>query len=138
MEPEEAQKEWDEDYERIKNRHLAQAKIINAELEKNFISSYSDLFLDFTCFTKDEVKAKGIREKLFEFSISIRKEDDYYFIDGSSQPHTINMTPQQHLDWIKYIHGVALKFGCIFVTWSIKYPEKNQVWTNENIETEFD
>jgi len=139
MNEQEAQKTWDEYHERIKNRRLAQAKVINLELESNGITSETDLILDFSFFTKDESGAKGIQKQLSEnYEMSISKDGEYWHIHGTSRPYAVNLTTDQHLGWVKFMHDVALSYGCIFSTWSITEPKEKHVWSNENIETEFD
>lgn len=139
MNEQEAQKTWDEYHERIKNRRLAQAKVINSELERNAIRGDTDLILDFRFFTQDESGAKGIQSQLSEnYEISISKDGEYWLIDGTSRPYAVNLTTEQHLGWVEFMHDIALSYGCIFSTWSITNPQNKHVWSNENIETEFD
>lgn len=68
MDQEEAKKNWDEYHERIKMHRLAEAKIINAELDSNGITTETELILDFNFFTQDKEGAKGIKEQLSENS----------------------------------------------------------------------
>ncbi len=139
MNEQEAQKTWDEYHERIKNRRLAQAKVINLELEKQVITSETDLILDFSFFTQDESGANGIQKQLSEnYDMSIIKDGEYWRINGTSRPYAVNLTTEQHLGWVEFMHDVALSYGCIFSTWSITDPKEKNVWSNENIETEFD
>ena len=139
MNEQEAQKTWDEYHERIKNRRIAQAKVINLELEKNAITSETDLILDFSFFTKDESGAKGIQKQLGEnYEMSIIKDGEYWHINGTSRPYAVNLTTEQHLGWVEFMHDVALSYGGIFSTWSITEPKEKHVWSNENIGTEFD
>ncbi|MEH6343465.1 MAG: hypothetical protein V7785_00135 [Bermanella sp.] len=139
MSEQEAQKIWGEYHERIKSRRLAEAKIINLELEKNSITREIDLILDFSFFTKDEAGAKGIQYQLSEnYEMSITKNGVYWIIDGTSRPYVVNFTSEQHLGWVGFMHDVALSYGCIFSTWSITEPKNKHVWSNENIETDFD
>lgn len=139
MNDEEAQKTWEEYHERIKNRRLAQAKVINSELVRHDVTGETDLILDFRFFTQDESGAKGIQSQLSEnYDISISKDDDYWLIDGTSRPYAVNLTTEQHLGWVEFMHDAALSHGCIFSTWSITNHKSKQVWSNENIETEFD
>ena len=139
MSEQDAQKTWDLYYEKIKNRRLAEARIINLELDKNAISSNIDLVLDFSFFTKDETGAKDIQEQLSEnYTMSIKKDDEYWHINGTSRPYAVNLSTEQHLDWVEFMHDVALSYGCIFNTWSITEPKENRVWSNEDIDIEFD
>ena len=85
MSEQDAQKTWDEYHERIKNRRLAQAKVINLELEKNSITSETDLILDFSFFTQDEAGADGIKNQLSEnYEMTISKKGEYWHINGTS------------------------------------------------------
>ena len=139
MEKEEAEKTWDEYHERIKNRRIAEAKIINDDLKKHNITGDTDLILDFSFFTQDENGAKGIQEQLSEnYKVTISKDGKYWHINGTSRPYTVNLTTEQHLGWVEFMHDVALSYRCIFSVWSITDPKDNNVWSNENIETEFD
>jgi hypothetical protein len=139
MSEQDAQKTWDEYHERIKNRRLAEAKIINLELEKNDITIETDLVLDFSFFTQDEAGANGIKNQLSEnYEMTISKKDEYWHINGTSRPYAVNLTTEQHLGWVEFMHDVALSYGCIFSTWSVTEPKGKHIWSNENIETEFD
>lgn len=139
MNEEAAQKTWEEYHERIKNRRLAEAKAINRMLEEHSISSETDLVLDFGFFTQDEEGAKGIEKQLGEnYEMSISREGDHWLINGTSRPYAMNFTTEQHLGWVQFMHDVALSYGCIFSTWTITEPKHNYVWSNENIETEYD
>jgi hypothetical protein len=139
MSEKDAQKTWDEYHERIKNRRLAEAKVINLELEKNHITSETDMVLDFSFFTQDEAGANGIKNQLSEnYEMTISKKDEYWHINGTSRPYAVNLSAEQHLGWVEFMHDVALSYGCIFSVWSITEPTGKRVWSNENIETEFD
>lgn len=139
MNEQEAQKTWDEYHERIRNRRLAEAKVINLELDKHGITGETDLALDFTFFAQDENGANGIKEQLSEnYKISLDNNGENWLIKVTSRPYSVNLSPEQHLGWVEFMHDVALSYGCIFSTWSITDPESNSVWSNENIETEFD
>jgi hypothetical protein len=136
MKEQEAQKTWEEYHERIKNRRLAEAEVINSELKSHGITSEHDLVLDFSFFTQDEIGAKGIKTQLSEnYEISISKEGEYWLIKGTTRPYAINLSQEQHIGWVKFMHDVALSYGCIFSTWTIIEPETKQAWSNENIET---
>lgn len=139
MNEQEAQKIWGEYHERIKNRRLAQAKVINVELDKNDITSETDLILDFSFFTQNETGAKGIQKQLSEnYEMTIINDGEYWHINGTSRPYAVSLTTENHLGWVEFMHDVALSYGCIFSTWSITDPKNNHIWTNINIETEFD
>ncbi len=139
MDQEEAQKTWDEYHERIKMRRLAEAKIINTELDSNGITTETDLILDFNFFTKDEEGAKGIKEQLSEnYEMSMHQDGEYWIISGSSRPYAVNLSGEQHLGWVEFMHDVALSYGCIFSTWTVTEHKTKKSWSNENIETEFD
>ena len=133
------QKTWDEYHERIRNRRLAEAHFINLALQRNAITIDTDLVLDFGFFTQDEASAIGIRERLSEnYKMSISKNGDYWRIKGTSRPYAVNLTAQQHLDWVVFMSSVALSYGCIFSSWSITDFKGENFWSNEDIETEFD
>jgi len=54
MTEEKAQKIWDEYYQRIKNRRLAQATILWSEMESKGVTNDTVLALDFSHFAKNE------------------------------------------------------------------------------------
>ncbi|PBO11753.1 hypothetical protein CI710_04595 [Aeromonas salmonicida] len=98
MDQEEAKKTWDEYHERIKMRRLAEAKIINAELGSNGITTETDLILDFNFFTQDKEGAKGIKEQLSEnYEMSMYQDGEYWKISGTSRPYAVNLSTEQHL-----------------------------------------
>ena len=139
MNDQEAQKTWSEYHEKIKNRRLAEAEIINTELQKNGITNEIDLILDFKFFAKEENDAKSLQKQLSEnYEISIGKKENYWLVNGTSRPYAVNLTPQQHIDWVEFMHDVGLSHGSIFSVWSITNHKTKQVWSNENISTEYD
>jgi len=139
MYEQEAQKVWDEYHERIKNRRIAQAHVMNSELGDFGITAESDLILDFTFFTQKEDGSNGLKTQLSEnYEMSIAKEGEYWHIQGTTRPYVVSFTNQQHLGWVEFMHDVALSYGAIFSTWSITEPKSGQAWSNKNTETEFD
>lgn len=138
MDQEEAKKTWDEYHERIKMRRLAEAKIINAELGSNGITTETVLILDFNFFTQDKEGAKGIKEQLSEnYEMSMYQDGEYWKISGTSRPYAVNLSTEQHLGWVEFMHDVALSYGCIFSSWTVTEHKTKKSWSNENIETEF-
>lgn len=139
MSDQDAQKTWGEYHERIKSRRLAEAEVINLELEKNNISSETDLILDFSFFTQDEAGANGIKKQLSEnYEMTINKKGEYWYINGTSRPYAVKLSAEQHLGWVEFMHDAALSYGCIFSVWSITELKGKLVWSNESIETKFD
>ncbi|MET1255837.1 hypothetical protein [Aliikangiella maris] len=139
MSEEQAQKTWDEYHDRIKNRRLAQVKIINEQLKDAGVTSDSDLVLDFKFFTPKQSGAEGIKEQLSEnYEMTISQEGDYWNINGTTRPYSINLDPEQHVGWVEFMHDVALSYGCIFSVWTVTDVKTNKTWSNEKIETEFD
>lgn len=139
MDETEAQKVWDEYHKRIKNRRLAQAEVLKAQLEEAGVSEETELYLDFTFFTPDEAGAIGIQEQLSEnYEMTVKKDDQYWLIYGTTKPHTITLSKEQHMSWVEFMHDVALSYGCVFSTWTITDPESKQSFSNESISTAFD
>jgi hypothetical protein len=139
MSEEQAQKTWDEYHDKIKNRRLAQVKVINEQLRVAGVTSDSDLVIDFSFFTPKQSGAEGIREQLSEnYEMTINQDGDYWNIDGTTRPYSINLTLEQHVDWVEFMHDVALSYGCIFSVWTVTDVKTNNTWSNEKIETEFD
>ncbi|USD36893.1 hypothetical protein [Ferrimonas sp. SCSIO 43195] len=98
MSKQDAQKTWGEYHERIKNRRLTQARLINLELDKNNITSEIDLILDFSFFTQNEAGANGLKNQLSEnYEMTISKKGEYWHINGTSRPYAVNLTTEQHL-----------------------------------------
>lgn len=138
MDQDEAKKTWDEYHERIKMRRLAEAKIINAELGSNGITTETDLILDFNFFTQDKEGAKGIKEQLSEnYEMSMYQDGEYWKISGTSRPYAVNLSTEQHLGWVEFMHDVALSYSCIFSSWTVTEHKTKKSWSNESIETEF-
>ena len=139
MTEEQAQKTWDEYHEKIKNRRLAQVKVINERLKDAGVTGDSDLVLDFKFFTPKQSGAEGIKEQLSEnYEITIKQDGDYWNITGTTRPYSINLEPEQHVGWVEFMHDVALSYGCIFSVWTVTDVKTNKTWSNEKIETEFD
>ncbi len=137
MSADDPQQIWNEYNSKIKARRLAEAAVINLELNKNSINGNAELILDFVFFTQDEVGAKGIAKQLSEnYEMSILKNGDHWLVNGTSRPYSVKFTAAQHLSWVEFMHDVALSYGCIFSTWKITEPKRNLVWSNEEIETD--
>jgi len=139
MSEEQAQEIWDEYHERIKNRRLAQVKVINERLKDAGITSDTALILDFEFFTPKESGAQGIKEQLSEnYELSIKQDGDYWYISGTTRPYAITLSPEQHISWVEFMHDVALSYGCVFSVWTVTDANSEKSWSNKNIETEFD
>ena len=139
MNEEEAQKIWNEYHQRIQNRRLAEAEIINTQLNNSGVTQETDLILDFSFFTQKETGVAGLKTQLSEnYEMSVRKDGEYWHINGTTRPYVVSFSNQQHYDWVKFMHDVALSNGATFSTWSVTEPKSGRVWSNENIETDFD
>lgn len=138
MTKQEAEKIWDEYHSRINNRRLSEAKVINDSLFTKEGMPEIDLVLDFEFFTLDKKGAIGLKNQLSEnYEMSLEKKDDYWSILGTTKPYAVGVTAEKHLDWVQFMHDVALSYRCIFSTWKVTNFENGQSWSNENIETEF-
>ena len=136
MNKEEAHKTWDQYHEKILLRRIAEAKIINTQLEESSISAETDLALDFSFFTKQESGSKGLVEQLSEnYEVNSFLKDEYWHIEVTSRPYAVNLNAEQHLDWVKFMHDVALFHGAIFSVWSLTDPKTKKQWSNENIDS---
>jgi hypothetical protein len=101
MSEEQAQKTWDEYHARIKNRRLAEVKIINEQMKSAGITSDTDLVLDFNFFTPKQSGAEGIKEQLSEnYEMTIKQGGEYWHIDGTTKPYSITLSPEQHIGWV--------------------------------------
>ncbi|MCP4161481.1 MAG: tetratricopeptide repeat protein [Deltaproteobacteria bacterium] len=139
MESGKAQTVWNEYHQKILNRRLVEVEIINEKLKAEGITSENQLIIDFHFFSKDKQGAEDLRKQLSEnYEMSVECKDKYWLIKGTTRPYVINLEYSQHVDWVKFMHDVALSHNALFSTWVLTEAKLKKTWSNENIETNFD
>lgn len=134
-----AQQVWNEYHHKLLNRRLAEVALINEQLDENDITSESNLILDFEFFSNREEGALNLKQQLSEnYQMELRKGDGYWYVSGTTRPYAMNITFEQHKSWVEFMFDVGQSHGCIFSTWSVTDHSTKKVWSNENVETEFD
>ena len=136
MNEKDAHKVWDEYHQEILNRRLTEAKILNEHFKRNSIGEETDLVLDFTFFSNDETGALNLIEQLKEnYEVSSYKKGDYWYVDATSRPYAVNLNSNQHIDWVNFMHEVALSHRSIFSVWSLTDPKTEKVWSSDKVDT---
>jgi len=139
MDQETAQQIWDDYHDRIQKRRMAEAKEINSLLVSEGITPENPLYIDFTFFTSHKENAESLKAQLSEnYEIKIRKSDDTWLIEGTTRPYVINLSPTQHVEWVEFIHSVALSYQAIFSNWVLTEPKLNKSWSSKHIDTGLD
>jgi len=137
MTSEDPQKIWEEYYKNKKSQRMQEAselwnKMVIAGVEKDTI-----LAIDFLHFGTNEESVKNLGSQLSEnYKIEIvpGKEKGYWYAKGTTRPYGINLSGEEHSDWVEFMFDVSKSYGCLFSTWSVEAKSLGQVFESESIE----
>jgi len=127
------QKTWDEYYADIRNRRESETRELWQQIAAAGVTEDTVLAMDFLHFTSDPTNAKALAEQLrenYEIKISPSSSPNYWNIEGTTRPHGISLTMEDHAGWVEFMCDVAQSHGCVFSTWNLEDPRSGQSWSN--------
>jgi len=138
MDNQESQKTWEEFYSRKKMQRAEEANSLWQMMEARGVTEETVLALDFVHFSNSPENAKELSDQLsenYEMVISQNHDEDYWLIKGTTRPHGINLSKEQHLAWVEFMADVAQSYACVFSTWSFEVPSLNASFRSEDFES---
>lgn len=138
MNEEEAQQIWDEYYERIKQRRLAEAAILWSDMQSSGVTDETILALDFKIFCGSEMGAKNVEEQLSEnYNISLKHDtvDNVWIVEGTTRPTGFTFNKEMHMDWVNFMTDASAQYGCVFASWALESPKLRLIFESNTIET---
>ena len=129
------QETWDEYYASIRDRRIGEAENIWTKMTAAGVNDETVLALDFLHFTSDSTNAEELADQLrenYEIKIAASSSPNYWNIEGTTRPHGISLTKQDHVGWVELMCDVAQSHGCVFSTWNLEDPQGGQSWSNDN------
>jgi hypothetical protein len=123
--PDDPQKTWDDYFDQIKRRRLAEAALLWGEIEAAGASEETIFALDFAHFGNNRDDADDLAQQLSEnyaVKVSARSEQNYWDVRGTTRPEGICLTSDQHAAWVEFMVDVARSYACVFSEWALESP----------------
>ena len=138
MNSQDSDKLWDEYYQRKKLQRIEEANILIKQISNLGIKEETVFALDFVHFAKSEADARSLAQQLSEsYSIDVATgEDGVWYINGTSRPYGITLSPTQHLKWVEFMADVAQSHACVFSTWNLEVRSLNLKFSSESIDVD--
>lgn len=131
---------WTEYYARIRKRRIAEARILYQQMTEFGVDAETVLALDFMHFGNSEDGVRRLASQLSEnYNIVVTPRDDgvYWNAEGTTRPDGIEgMDEAECTEWVAFMCDVANSYGCVFSTWRLTDPVRDQTWTNEDIDVD--
>jgi hypothetical protein len=119
------QKIWDDYYDRIKRRRMAEAELLWAKIETAGATADTAFALDFSHFSNALGDADYFARQLsehYDTQVVARSEPNYWDIKGTTRPERTCLTKAQHLAWVEFMADVAASYACVFSEWTLEAP----------------
>ena len=138
--PHDAQQKWTDYYARIRRRRIAETRILHWQMTADGVTDDTVLTLDFRHFGNVEQDVRDLAEQLSEnysMTVSPREDGEYWNASGTTRSEGVDrMDLQRCVDWVAFMCDVANSYGCVFATWRLTDPVRDQFWTNETIDVD--
>ncbi len=138
MSTEDPQKTWEEYYKSKKIQRMEEATKLWALISESEINDETILALDFLHFGTSEENIKELATQLSEnygMEVVSGKEEGYWYAKGTTRPHGLTLTKEQHSGWVEFMSDVAQSYACVFSTWSLEAPSLGLKYDSEKIES---
>lgn len=134
---EDPQKTWDEYYERKKAELLREAAALDASMRSAGVTEETTLALDFVHFGASRSNVEALAEQLSEnYAMEVVQADDQdtWLARGTTRPYGINLSQEQHFDWVGFMAEVARSYSCVFSTWLLEAPSLGLSFNSEHVD----
>jgi len=135
--PDDPQKTWDDYYDRIKHRRLAEAALLWSEIEAAGANEETIFALDFAHFGNDRDDVDNLAQQLSEnyaTEVSPRSEQNYWDARGTTRPEGICLTKDQHTAWVEFMVDVARSYACVFSEWTLEAPALGRTFQSAHLD----
>lgn len=138
MESQDTEKTWREYYERKKLQRLEEAEVLWKQMSDAGLTGDTVLALDFMHFGQSEEDAAALAKQLsenYEIEVIPAQEDGYWYVKGTTRPHGITLTEEQHVGWVEFMANVAQSHRCVFSTWLLESPSLSMKFESERVDS---
>ena len=102
-------------YRRLRDRRLAEAQVLWAEMQDAGVASETVLALDFSHFCTGRAGAEALAAQLAE---------------------NYSVEEAQHRDWVAFMSDVAESHSGVFASWLLEAPRMDRRFSSEEIDLE--
>jgi hypothetical protein len=127
---------WDDYYDRIKRRRLAEAALLWDQVVDAGADDDTVFALDFAHFGNHRDGVDNLAQQLSEnyaTEVTARREQDYWDVKGTTRPEGINLTQDQHTAWVEFMAEVARSYGCVFAEWTLEAPALGRTFQSTHL-----
>ena len=138
MTTEDPQKTWDEYYKNKKIQRMEEATKLWDLMSDSGVNEETVLALDFLHFGTSQENIKELATQLsenYEMEVVPGEEEGYWYAKGTTRPHGITLTKEQHSGWVEFMSDVAQSYVCVFSTWSLEAPTLRLKFDSKKIES---
>ena len=131
------QKIWNDYYDRIKRRRLAAAVQLWSEIEAAGANDKTLFALDFAHFgnNRDDVyDLAGQLSENYAMEVSVRTDQKYWDVKGTTRPKGICLTKCQHTEWVEFMVDVARSYACVFSEWTLEAPALGRTFQSAHLD----
>lgn len=135
--PDDPQKAWDDYYDRVKRRRLAEAALLWDETEGAGANERTIFVLDFAHFGNNRDDVDNLAQQLSEnyaTEVSKRGEKNYWYVRGTTRPEGICLTKGQHTAWVEFMVDVARSYACVFSRWTLEAPALRRTFQSAHLD----
>ena len=134
------QSTWAQYYSRIRDRRIAEARVLHRQLKESGVGDETILAIDFQHFGNVEDDVRKLANQLSEsYSMIVvqRGDTEYWDAKGTTRPDGVDgMDEGTCLSWVAFMCDVANSYACVFSTWSLTDQIRGQTWANETIDVD--
>lgn len=127
---------WSEYYDRKKSERLHEARALCLAMRSAGVRDDTVLALDFTCFGSSAPAVRALATQLaenYDVRVSPGKEPGYHLVTGTTRPHGITLSPEQHVAWVEFMSDIARSHACVFSEWSLEAPSLRKTFRSSEV-----
>lgn len=128
---------WSDYYLRKKSQRTEEASVLWERMRRAGVTEGTVLALDFVHFGNVKADVEALATQLSEnYGMEVVPGDEpgYWFARGTTRPHGLTLSQDQHLGWVEFMSDVAHSHGCMFSTWSLEAPSLGAQFRSEDVE----
>lgn len=136
MQIEDPREVWADYYQRKKSQRMQEAAALSAEMSAAGVTSDTVMALDFVHFgsVKEAVEALAAQlSESYAMQVVADANEGYWLASGTTRPHGITLTEEQHLGWVDFMCDVAQSHACVFSRWSLDAVSLGRKFESERI-----
>ena len=138
MSDQDPQKTWEDYYSRKKAQRIGEASGLWLKMATRGVDEDTVMALDFVHIGNELENAKELSDQLsenYEMTISQDQDENYWYVKGTTRPHGITLSKQQHIAWVEFMSEVSQSYSCVFSTWAFEVPSLKESFRSEDIES---